>query len=615
MGPGRRERSLTLWLTLTILFLTFLAWSLAPGPFRPVARLSSAEDAAQGCQSVPTARAAPVHLLSATRAPADPTLTWTELSPSRMPAQRVDSGMVFDSTDGYVLLFGGYAYGSSPAVYYNDTWTFSGGTWTNVTNLHAPAPSPRSEFELADDPADHEVVLFGGFSAKDSHLNDTWTYSAGVWTNITGTVGTSPPSTVWGSMAYDNQTESVILFGGLQGLTPSTEYTNETWSFHDNKWVELFPATSPPARNSASLVDDVSDGDLLLFGGQNDTEDFDDTWIFSGTDWIELSPSLSPPASWGAGLAYYAAQSEVVQFGGSPGGEYDTYTFHAEAWSQYDPTPNPGQLIGITQMVYDYADQYVLLYGDSLSEVSSTWTLSLEAGPPPPALNVVADATPQRGPVPLQTTFTSNISGGIPPYAVTWNFNDSTPVVTGDPGTAGNTSHTYEKVGQYNATLTVVDSAENTVVKNWTITVTTAPLTLKIAATPTSATVNQSVTFTSAPAGGSPPYTFAWTFGDGGTATTRNATHAYTSTGTYTAELVVKDQTGTPVSQNVTITVTSAPRSSSGSSSDWWVYAVGAMVVVLVVILIVVWFRRRRQKSPPAPPPLNPPTGPVGPGR
>jgi Galactose oxidase, central domain len=101
--------------------------------------------------------------------------------------------MVYDSTDGYVLLFGGEAYLSEPTLYYNDTWTFSDGTWANVTNPDAPAPSPRSGFGLADDPADREVVLFGGLSAKEKLLNDTWTYSAGVWTNVTGLVGTAPP--------------------------------------------------------------------------------------------------------------------------------------------------------------------------------------------------------------------------------------------------------------------------------------------------------------------------------------------------------------------------------------------------------------------------------------
>ncbi|MGC2289736.1 MAG: PKD domain-containing protein [Thermoplasmata archaeon] len=527
-----------------------------------------------------------------------------------MPPQRLDSGMVYDSTDGYVLLFGGEAYLTSPQVFYNDTWAFSHGAWTNETNSHAP--SPRLGFGLADDPADHEVVLFGGYSSKGAMLDDTWTYAAGVWSNVSALVGTPPPATYWGSMAYDNQTGTVILFGGLTGLSPTTEYTNETWSFHDNTWTELSPATSPPARNSASLVDDVSDGDLLLFGGQNETEYLNDTWSFSGADWTPVSTTDAPPVSWGAGLAYYASQSEVVLFGGTPGGEYQTYTYHAGTWTEYDPTPNPGQAIGITQMTYDYADQYVLLFADSPDAINSTWELTATSGPPPPVLDVMATAHPQSGVAPLQTALTSEVSGGTPPYTITWNFDDSTPVVTGSPSTAGNTSHIYENAGKYNTTLTVVDDAEQTVVKNWTITATATPLGLKIAASPTSAIINQSVTFTSTPTGGTPPYSYAWTFGDGATATTRNATHEYTSVGKFNAELVVHDAAGESASQTVSITVTAT---APNSNSDWWVYLVVAIVVIVIAILVVVWYRRRRRQTPPAPPaPASPPPGPAGGG-
>ena len=612
MELGRRGSARVSWLALAVVIIAVLAWSssgqttiaAARGPISPLLGERTGSARTSAVQARPPA--------DTSFLPADPTLTWTELSPSPMPSQRVDSGMVYDSTDGYVLLFGGENDLSIPVAYYNDTWAFSHGVWTNETNSHAP--SPRSGFGLADDPSDHEVVLFGGFSAKGIRLNDTWTYSAGTWKNVTPTEGPSPPATAWGSMAYDNQTETVILFGGLTGLSPSTEYTNETWSFHDNSWTELSPATSPPARNSASLVDDVSDGSLLLFGGQNDSGPFNDTWTFSGTDWSRVTTSTAPPESWGAGVAYYGAQSEVVLFGGTPASQYYTYTFHAGTWTQYDPTPNPGQAVGLTQMTYDYADQYTLLFADSPDGVNSTWELSVTSGPPPPALSVVASATPQSGVVPLRTTFNSSISGGTPPYTVTWNFDDSTPEVSGSPSTAGNTTHTYESVGRYNATLTVVDSSDSTVVKNWTIAVTPLALTLTIAASPTSAKINQTVNFTSIPSGGTPPYTYTWTFGDGGMATTRNASHEYATAGKFTAELVVIDHAGVSVSRTVNVTVSSSSPTPSSSANDSWIYIIAIVVVIVAALLFVVLYRRRKQQNPPASPPPNPPTGQGGGG-
>ena len=615
MQPGRKGRSRAVCVVLAIVLLGILAWSVETAPGISVAGHLVHSGATPVSYPAEASRALAPKAGEGTSIPSDPTLTWTNLSPSPMPSERVDSGMVYDSTDGYVLLFGGASYLTLPTIYYNDTWTYSGGKWTNVTNPDAPAPSPRSEFALADDPAEHEVVLFGGRSAKGVYLNDTWTYSAGVWANVTSTAGPAPPVTAWGGMAYDNQTESVILFGGLEGLSPSTEYTNETWSFHDNAWTQLFPTTSPPARNSESLVDDVSDGVLLMFGGQNDTQSFNDTWTFSGTDWSKVSPALSPPEAWGSGLAYYAPQSDVVLFGGTPASEYYTYTYHAGVWTQYDPIPNPGQEIGTTQMTYDFADQYVLLFGDSPSAVNSTWSLSITSVAPSP-LSVSADATPQSGTVPLQTAFTSDISGGTPPYTLTWNFDDSTPVVQGSPSVAGNTSHTYEAAGRYNATLTVVDSSDDTVVKNWTITVSPSPLTLKITVSSLSPIVSQPVTFNSTPSGGTPPYTYAWTFGDGGTATTRNATHEYSAAGTFTVELVVHDQAGSSVSRNTTITVVNGARlpTTSGGPNDEWLYLAIGVVAVVIAILVVFWTRRRKQPTPTPSLDSIPPSEPGGPG-
>jgi PKD repeat protein len=51
-------------------------------------------------------------------------------------------------------------------------------------------------------------------------------------------------------------------------------------------------------------------------------------------------------------------------------------------------------------------------------------------------------------------------------------------------------------------------------------------------------------TFNGSAQGGSPAYSWAWTFGDGATASTQNATHVYTTAGNYVAELTVTDAAG-----------------------------------------------------------------------
>ncbi len=116
---------------------------------------------------------------------------WTELSSLSAPGPRWFVGLTYDSADGYILLFEGIndsgmkSNWNTPA----DTWTYQGGVWTNVTNP-SDTPSHRFAEGLVDDPAGNNVLLFGGLNstAVVAHtLSDTWTYAAGVWTNVTKT--------------------------------------------------------------------------------------------------------------------------------------------------------------------------------------------------------------------------------------------------------------------------------------------------------------------------------------------------------------------------------------------------------------------------------------------
>jgi PKD repeat protein/type 1 glutamine amidotransferase len=76
-------------------------------------------------------------------------------------------------------------------------------------------------------------------------------------------------------------------------------------------------------------------------------------------------------------------------------------------------------------------------------------------------------------------------------------------------------------------------------------------------ATPTRGAAPLLVNFTGSAtdAEGDTPLTYAWNFGDGGSATTANTTHTYTNPGTYTATLTVTDSRGARSTTDVVITV------------------------------------------------------------
>jgi PKD repeat protein len=56
-----------------------------------------------------------------------------------------------------------------------------------------------------------------------------------------------------------------------------------------------------------------------------------------------------------------------------------------------------------------------------------------------------------------------------------------------------------------------------------------------------------SVSFVPTVSGGVPPYTYAWTFGDGGVSSASAPTHPYTSAGLYTVSVTVSDSLGTDI--------------------------------------------------------------------
>jgi PKD repeat protein len=71
-------------------------------------------------------------------------------------------------------------------------------------------------------------------------------------------------------------------------------------------------------------------------------------------------------------------------------------------------------------------------------------------------LDVIAEAEPDEGAPPLKVQFTASVEeeeGG--PWTFAWDFGD------GSKSTEQNPSHTYDKVGEYTATLTVTDQKGN----------------------------------------------------------------------------------------------------------------------------------------------------------
>jgi PKD repeat protein len=208
---------------------------------------------------------------------------------------------------------------------------------------------------------------------------------------------------------------------------------------------------------------------------------------------------------------------------------------------------DPNGNLGLQTFPMTTADQAAL--GDPLEDL---W---IQGSTP---LSATAAGTPTTGNAPLGVSFTGSGSGGTAPYSYSWNFGDGTTSTTQNP------SHTYASAGTYTATLTVTDSASPAATATSSVTIKVSavgnPLSATASAIPTSGQVPLNVSFGGSAAGGTPPYSYSWSFGDGSAkSSAQNPSHTYNNAGTYTATLTVTDSSSPAKTATSSVTITASP--------------------------------------------------------
>lgn len=267
---------------------------------------------------------------------------WSELG---APPARVFSMSAPDLATGYTVVFGG----NGTHGYLGDTWevtySFNGnpyvsGDWAHWTQVPTTtAPSARMAGAMAYDAADQTVVLFGGYDG--GYLGDTWVFQAGTWTELSPT--SSPSPRAYASMTWDDQLGEIVLFGGKDATTTF----NDTWTYSDGTWTELPLTHAPTPRYGAAFTGDAVDTYDLLFGGSNGSAE---TWEFKGSAWTQVFPGTSPPAREFASVAYNGGSPSLYLMGGYNGAPLgDSWSWASGDWSCQDcsgngPSPRYGAL-------------------------------------------------------------------------------------------------------------------------------------------------------------------------------------------------------------------------------------------------------------------------------
>jgi PKD repeat protein len=233
------------------------------------------------------------------------------------------------------------------------------------------------------------------------------------------------------------------------------------------------------------------------------------------------------------------------------------------------------------------------------SSASSSSVLTVNN--PTPTLTATFTASNGAPLIGQAVTFNSTILGGIAPYTVSWNFGDGTVDV------GASIIHSYTAIGTFTVTMQVSDSGNPIATSTFTRLINVIPcagagsclaLTAAFSWSPAIPETQLQVTFSAAANGGTAPYSFSWTFGDGTSGVGNPITHTYGTAGTYTIVLTVTDSASGQDSVINQITV-QKPTGTGGSTSSliglWLILTiVGAALVVTPAAL----FARRRPRTP-----------------
>ncbi len=307
-----------------------------------------------------------------------PTPTTTPVSCGEVsPCPRNEFGMAYDAESDRIILFGGDSEDGWGGDLYDDTWSYdlNTNTWTKMEP--AEAPSPRWDFAMAYDAESDRVVLFGGVpqpgalsgETSPGPLSDeTWAYdfNTNTWTKMEPVTS---PSARGSKMAYDAESDRVVLFGGRPD---DFVVDDETWTydFNSNTWAKMEPVTSPSARSFSGMAYDAESDRVILFGGATDAGASDETWAYDYNTnmWTNMGPAARPFHRHSPYLAYDTESDRVVLFGGhlavAPEFSEQTwaYDFNTNTWTNMEPPTQPLRRAG-NGLAYDAESDRVVLFG------------------------------------------------------------------------------------------------------------------------------------------------------------------------------------------------------------------------------------------------------------
>jgi hypothetical protein len=291
--------------------------------------------------------------------------------------------MAYDVESDRGILFGGQTGNNIYAASYNnETWAYDAAVnkWTEMKPGLGPAA--RSAADLAYDVESDRILLFGGAVTSTWGLADTWAYDFN--TNTWQEKAPGPANHLGGRIAYDAESDRVILFGGYD--MTSGKLLNDTWSydFNSDTWTKMKPSASPSPRNFHAMAYDAESDRVILWGG--DVEDGDESvWAYdyNKNTWQKMAFDKGPSLRDYTSMTYDSKADRMIMFGGTDYGNDETwaYDYNTNAWTQLKPGATPGELSRCAMMYNPAADRVILFGGQQDAQqfeyTEETWSYDL----------------------------------------------------------------------------------------------------------------------------------------------------------------------------------------------------------------------------------------------
>jgi hypothetical protein len=246
--------------------------------------------------------------------------SWSEVGGTG-PAPRFGQGTVYDPANRRMLVVMGEGAG-----FFNDVWSFDldKDVWTQIKGNNTGrtmegTPRPRyGQSAILDNRG--RVVVSHGFSDQ-GRFDDTWAFdfARGEWVNITPTSGPKPLKRCLHEMAYNPTNDQMYLFGGCSsGFGPCPQGDLWVLDFKTGKWSELAPSGAKPTpRSNPTIAYDPGKAELYLFGGRTGNGMSAEAWSYSPARnaWTKVE-GTGPAARASHATALDPQNKRLIIFGG-----------------------------------------------------------------------------------------------------------------------------------------------------------------------------------------------------------------------------------------------------------------------------------------------------------